>query len=317
MASPAVMSVVSSIVYVLQKLLFVIYNLPFFGYFFDLFTLSVFALVRFGNGVNIASGTQECERPKELLRLYEYEGCPFCKKVRETLSVLDLDAMIISCPRENMNSFGFQQESRYRAEAKEIGGKIQFPLLVDPNANGVTLYESDKINEYLWTRYGAKATPTLSYKLCDNRPAMLLLAMASGLRVLPEQGLLRIPSRAAQKPLELWSFEPSPFCKKVREVMSSLEMKYIVRNVPRYAALGDRDELFGKRKEFYEKYGSMLSEWRKKANLVQVPLLVDPNTDTVLLESEDIKQYLLKTYALEGGEGGEVKVNGGEAVKEE
>merc|ERR1719361_598712 len=164
-----------------------------------------------------------------------------------------------------MNSYGYQKESRFRAEAKEVGGKIQFPLLVDPNANGKALYESDAINEYLWTRYGAKATPTIPYKLCDNRFSMLLLAMASMLRVLPEQGLMRIPSKAAKKPLELWSFEPSPFCKKVREVMSSLEMKYVVRNVPRYAALGDRSQLFGKRKEFYEKYGSMLSEWRKKA----------------------------------------------------
>jgi len=301
---------------VMQKLLSIFYNAPFIGYYFDLFTISIFTLVRFGNGVNIASGTEECERPTQLLRLYEYEGCPFCKKVRETLSVLDLDVMIISCPRETMNSFGFQKESRFRAEAKKVGGKIQFPLLVDPNANGVTMYESDKINQYLWTRYGAKATRTISYKLCDNRFAMLLLGMASMLRVLPEQGLMRIPSKAAQKPLELWSFESSPFCKKVREVLSSLEMKYVVRNVSRYAALGDRSQLFGKRKEFYEKYGSMLSEWRQKANLVCVPLLVDPNTDTVMLESEDIKQYLLETYALQP-EGVGAKAMGGEAVKEE
>ena len=100
MASPAVMNIVSTLVTIMQKLLFIFYNVPFFGYYFDLFTLSLISLVRFGNGINIAEGTEKCARPKQLLKLYEYEGCPFCKKVRETLSVLDLDAMIISCPRE-------------------------------------------------------------------------------------------------------------------------------------------------------------------------------------------------------------------------
>ena len=32
------------------------------------------------------------------------------------------------------------------------------------------------------------------------------------------------------------------------------------------------------------------------ANVIIVPLLVDPNTNVVMLESEDIKQYLIKTY---------------------
>ena len=100
MAPPAVMTVISSVVWVLQKLLFIFYKMPFLGYYFDLFTMTLITLVRFGNGINIAQGTEQCERPKQLLKLYEYEGCPFCKKVRETLSVLDLDCMIISCPRE-------------------------------------------------------------------------------------------------------------------------------------------------------------------------------------------------------------------------
>ena len=33
-------------------------------------------------------------RPAKTLELYEFEACPFCRKVREALSVLDLDALV-------------------------------------------------------------------------------------------------------------------------------------------------------------------------------------------------------------------------------
>ena len=105
MASPKVMSVVSAIVWVLQKILFVIYKMPVVGYYLDFLSLWLVALLRFGCGIRIADGVTECKRPKELLILYEYEGCPFCKKVREVLSFLDLDAMIVPCPREGMYSY--------------------------------------------------------------------------------------------------------------------------------------------------------------------------------------------------------------------
>ena len=36
----------------------------------------------------------KCDRPASKLILYEYEGCPFCRIVRETLCVLDLDAIV-------------------------------------------------------------------------------------------------------------------------------------------------------------------------------------------------------------------------------
>ena len=38
-------------------------------------------------------------RPQKLLELYEFEGCPFCRKVREAISVLDLDVTIYPCPK--------------------------------------------------------------------------------------------------------------------------------------------------------------------------------------------------------------------------
>ena len=77
------------------------------------------------------------ERPDKLLELYEFEACPFCRKVREALSILDLEAMIYPCPRGG---------TRYRPTVKERGGKAQFPYLVD---------ESQAVA----VAYGAACTP--------------------------------------------------------------------------------------------------------------------------------------------------------------
>jgi len=43
--------------------------------------------------------------------------------------------------------------------------------------------------------------------------------------------------------------------------------------------------------------GRTRSELLERAGKVQVPYLVDPNTDTALFESQDIRTYLLDTYA--------------------
>ena len=38
-------------------------------------------------------------RPARPLELYDFEGCPYCRKVREALSMLDLDAIVYPCPK--------------------------------------------------------------------------------------------------------------------------------------------------------------------------------------------------------------------------
>ena len=35
-------------------------------------------------------------RPARPLELYDFEGCPYCRKVREALSMLDLDAIVFT-----------------------------------------------------------------------------------------------------------------------------------------------------------------------------------------------------------------------------
>ncbi|MCA9686349.1 MAG: glutathione S-transferase N-terminal domain-containing protein, partial [Myxococcales bacterium] len=79
-------------------------------------------------------------RPEQPVELYEFEGCPFCRKVREALTMLDLEARVFPCPKGGPT---------YRPQVVARGGKAQFPYLVDPN-RGVELYESKAIISYLY-----------------------------------------------------------------------------------------------------------------------------------------------------------------------
>jgi hypothetical protein len=82
----------------------------------------------------------------KLLTLWAYEGSPFCKIVRETLTELEIPHNIIYTPRGSPNrQVLYEQVSRFQA-----------PFLQDPNT-GVNLFESAAIVEYLEKQYGLKA----------------------------------------------------------------------------------------------------------------------------------------------------------------
>jgi glutathione S-transferase len=201
-------------------------------------------------------------RPQQPLELYEFEACPYCRKVREALSILDLDARVYPCPKGG---------TRFRPEVEGRGGKAQFPYLVDPNS-GKALYESDEIVRTLFREYGDGGVPTaLSAGVLTDATAMLAGAFR------PVQGLRTRPSRAPEQPLELWSFEASPFCRIVRETLCSLELPYLLHNVAKGSP---------KRAAFVERSGRMM-----------VPYLADPNTGVEMFESADIVAYLERTYA--------------------
>lgn len=201
-------------------------------------------------------------RPAETLELWDEEGCPYCRKVREALSELDLEARIWPCPKGG---------ERYRPEAERRGGKQQFPLLVDASLPA-PLYESAAIVRHLYARYGAGPPPLW------GRPGAVLdalSAVATGVR--GSRGLRARPGRRApERPLELWSFEASPYCRIVREVLTELELPYLLHNVAKRSP---------SRAAFVARSGRMM-----------VPFLVDPNTSRELFESADIARYLLQTY---------------------
>src|SRR5207253_8355779 len=100
--------------------------------------------VRLGRGVFPRVTAAGRPDPPKLLELYDFEGCPYCRKVREVLCELDLDYL------EHPVGKG----SAHRAALTELGGKVQVPYLVDVNT-GTRLYESDDIIDYLNETYGA------------------------------------------------------------------------------------------------------------------------------------------------------------------
>lgn len=216
-------------------------------------------IARAGTGVSI--GTLGA-RPAQPLELYEFEGCPYCRKVREALTVLDLEALIRPCPKGG---------PRYREELKAKAGKAQFPYLVDPNT-GKAMYESDDIVRYLFETYGDGHVPRLlAPGMLTNGTAMLASALRPGI------GVQYRPARAPEKPLELWSFEASPFCRIAREALCSLELPYLLHNVGKGSP---------RREAFVARSGKMM-----------VPYLADPNTGEEMFESADIVRYLERTYA--------------------
>ena len=225
----------------------------------DVTTSILSTLARGGLGSRVgATGA----RPEQLLELYEFEACPYCRKVREALSILDLDAMIHPCPKGGP---GFREEVRQR------GGRAMFPYLVDPNA-GVEMYESDDIVAHLFREYGDGRVPLA---LSLGPVTIATASLASGFR--PRSGVRYRASQPPELPLELFSYEASPFCRIVRECLSSLELRYRLRNVARGSASRDA---------FIARSGRMM-----------VPYLVDPNTEVEMFESADILRYLEDTYA--------------------
>jgi glutaredoxin len=164
--------------------------------------------IRFGAGSFSVGNLERCKRPSKRLIVYEYEGCPFCRKVREALSTLALDAEIRPCPRETLATYGFSSESRFRPEVKAKGGSLRFPFLVD-EGNNVAMYESSEIVAYLWREYGDKATVPWSSWVANLPVLSLGTFVASLFRLQPEHGILRCPSKKPKEPLEFWSTESS------------------------------------------------------------------------------------------------------------
>jgi glutathione S-transferase len=224
----------------------------------DIATSLAATIARFGGGLQVAPLGK---RPKQRLELYEFEACPYCRKVREALSALDLEVMLYPCPK---------QGPRFRPLAAKRGGKALFPFLIDPNTKR-ELYESDDIVSYLFAEYGDGAVP-LSLRLGPLTDLSSMVASAAR----PAFGARYVPARHPKQPLELWSFEASPFCRIVRERLCALELPYVLHNVAKNSPSRDA---------FVKRSGKMM-----------VPYLVDPNTKTELFESAEIVAYLDRTY---------------------
>lgn len=166
------------------------------------------SLLRFGSGSRVG---RRGPRPEIPLLLYEFEACPYCRKVREAITNLDITTEIRPCPKGG---------TVFRHELMRRGGKAQFPYLVDPNT-GSEMYESDAIVDYLYSQYGAERPPKhLRLPIVTN--FLVRLAMFARAR----QGLKARASRIPKEPLSLWGYEASPGTRLVRELLCVLEIPY-------------------------------------------------------------------------------------------
>ena len=234
--------------------------------------------VSFWRGTNARPSQRQ---PMQLLALYDIENCPYCRVVREALTVLDLDAVIYPCPKGG---------ERYRSLVKERGGRAQFPFLIDINT-GIEMYESADIVAYLHKTYGDKGE---GIKLHGLKVMGSMLSSASRGFKGQQAKAAKIPAKA----LILYSFESSPFSRPVRELLCELELSYELRNTGK-AMIKDMGPPSVRATLFPDEpvQGRNRLQLLKQAGKVQVPYLIDPNTSTEMFESSDIMTYLVETYA--------------------
>src|SRR5690625_1700875 len=205
-------------------------------------------------------------QPEQHLELYEFEGCPHCRLVREVLTELDLDAMIYPCPKGG---------ERFRPKAEKLGGKQQFPFLVDPNT-GSHLYEVVDIIDHLYSTYTNREPPK---RLAPHGARVFGSNLATLSRGL--QGIRRLRAKGAARPLELYSFESSPYSRLVRETLCVLELPYLLRSMGK-ATKADMGPPWI-RTRFYPDApveGRNRKRMHEHTGRLQIPFLIDPNTDT-------------------------------------
>ena len=236
------------------------------------------SLARLARGA-VATGNRSV--PPPTLELYDCENDSECRPVREALTTLDLEVMVYPVPKNG---------TRFRQRLTAFSGSDNIPFLHDPNSDA-RLQGTDAIVNYLYTQFapeGKKAPMNL----------LPLASVASALR--GSKGRNVRPSKAPEQPLELYSFEASPFARLVRELLCELEIPYLLHNVGKTP---------GKMAEWLppilreNKVKGYQPETENRRKLVttgghmMVPYLVDPNTEVAMYESADIQAYLLKTYA--------------------
>ena len=180
---------------------------------------------------------QQLSSPSSSLILYDYEASPWCRLVREYLTILDLTVTIRPCPRQTLWSEGaYTAASRFRPQAmkalqqrrqrKSDNGDnnnntnderidLMFPILVDyqgfesKSNEPVVIQQSYNILEHLWHNYGQTVLPTTpplqrqDQRVNANDIAFirrfLSLAAPSYLRPWPSCGVLRLENTWEKK----------------------------------------------------------------------------------------------------------------------
>lgn len=174
--------------------------------------------------------------PEQMLVLFAKMDGPG-RKVREALSILDLDCAVYPSTR-SWPGFDNRQHA---------------VLLRDPNAGGKELVDADDIVEYLFETYGSgvEAIPWVMKR--GNGVGGALMALAIWLR--GGRGCAATSSDAeGQDPqtVEFWAYEASPFCGVAAEAIYAAGLPHVLRTVARGSS--KRDALFEAEGHFQAPY---------------------------------------------------------------
>jgi len=184
---------------------------------------------------------------------------------------------VLPTPRETLKAYGVVKDSRYRGEVVRLGGEAMFPFMVDPNT-GTSMYDSAAIVEYLQATYGKGRGPWFVSGVASATNTVLL-SLVVLCRPLLSMGILRVPSRKPDQPLELWGAEGFVGCRPAQEALCSLELPYRYHTVPVGAPAAKWEALRAAGGSFWS-----------------LPLLVDPNTGARVAGGTSVAEYLEATY---------------------
>lgn len=203
--------------------------------------------------------------PELPLILYDDEQSASCRVVREACSMLSLPV-----------TFRPTGGTIFRADLKKYGVK-QAPYLIDSNTGREITGGWQEILDYLFLKYGGGPIP----RNLQPSQAGLLASAWIGLNIAKLSGWSRRTrvSNKVERPLVLWMYEGSPFCKQVRDLLNALEIEHTVLYTPRGSP--NRQKLY------------------TKTRRVQFPYLEDPNTGVAIFESDAISEYIEKIYAVD------------------
>ncbi len=180
--------------------------------------------------------------------LYEFEGCPYCRIVREAISQSGIQVLVRPCPKGG---------KRFRPEVRKLGGKAQFPFLIDENKD-IAIYESGDIAAYIHHNYGG----TRSWQRFLGPLDQILSQF--GILVRLFAGTFVKKSIAPAAPLEFIGAERDPRARLVKELLCEMELEYF------WSGQGETG----------------------KTN----PTLFDPNTKEKIMGAFAIRAYLKRTY---------------------
>jgi len=253
----------------------------------DTLTSGFASIARLPRGVTVTEGSRGGQTDQAPPTLYDMEGCPFCRRVREVATELDMVVNLVPSAR------GSRSRDALAEYAAAAGSNVQVPFLLDGDTR---LFESEEICRHLIAKYGATV----------DVPGVGTGFVASALRLgrggLVDKSALPAPP---DRPLVLYSYEGNQFCRLVREARAArcptaaLSPQLVASHSLLLQVLCELDLPYELRSAGK---GSPRREELKilTGGSSQCPFLLDPNSGVQLAESADIVEYLRGRYSRGG-----------------